>query len=119
MKTFFSIIGVIVLALVVWVAVDSRRPKLFADVKHVGTDLVITNGNDRAWHGTMIRLNDITDLIERAVPVSWNPGETRTIPLASFFSETRKQKFNPEFETLREVVITVDGYQMGIYEVHR
>lgn len=117
MKTFLTVLGVIAAVVLVWIAVDSTKPKLFAKVQHSKTEVVVTNGNDVPWGETTIRLNDAFDLIEHVERGPWRAGESRTIPLSDFYSKMRKQAFNPEFERLDAVSVEVSGFQSGIYRV--
>jgi hypothetical protein len=53
-----GIVAIAVVALVIWFAYNSSKPKLLAKVGLTSKTVRITNGNDAAWHNATIILND-------------------------------------------------------------
>jgi hypothetical protein len=117
MKKLGTIAGLAVVALILWFAYDSSRPKLLAKVEVIRAKaLRITNGNDTAWESPEIILNDGFGGPILAVSGVWASNETRELALDDFQGRLNHQRFNPQYEKVREVIIKVSGFQLGIYE---
>src|SRR5438105_436827 len=110
-----AIIVIGVAAIGVWLAYNSSKPKLLAKIQVTPKILRITNGNDTAWDGPSIILNDGFAGPILVVGGLWNPNETRELPLRDFKGRFNHQPFKPEYEEVREVMIDAHGFQLGIY----
>jgi hypothetical protein len=110
-----SIVAIGIVALVIWFAYDSSKPKLFAKVEVTSKAVRITNGNDTAWDSPTIILNDgfAGPILVLAGP--WAPNETRELSLGDFQGRLNHQPFKPGYEKVREVTIQARGFQLGIY----
>ncbi len=127
MRTCGAIAGVavvavvaVVIALVLWFAYNSSKPKLFAKVDVIrGETLRVTNGKDTAWNSPTIILNDSFGGPILDVSGAWAPNETRELALDDFKGRLNHQPFNPQHEHVREVIIQARGFQLRIYQTRR
>ena len=120
LKTLGTIAGVAVVALVLWFANDASKPKLFAKVDVIrGKTLRVANANDAAWNGPTIILNDGFGGPILDVSGAWAPNETRELALDDFQGRLNHQRFNPQHENVREVIIQARGFQLGTYQTRR
>jgi hypothetical protein len=114
MKTLLLLVAVLLIGGCVWLLKESTKPAVVARIEFNRRMLYVTNGNDQAWPMAEIILNDAFDG-PRLKAANVGPGERRELELAAFYSPLKKQFFKPEFERVREVIITVDGYQLASY----
>jgi len=115
MKKLLLALGIVAILILAWFVSDALKPKLFARVDIKRDSVVITNGNDTSWESPTIILNDAFDGPILEVPGSWQPAERREFHLREFKGRFNQQAFNPKFEKVREVIINVKGFQMGMY----
>jgi hypothetical protein len=113
--TVFWVIGVVVALGVVWLVWDSTKPKVLARINIKREAVVIINGNDVPWKNPTITLNDAFDGPTMQINGTWDPGERRELILSEFTGRINNQRFNPEFERVKEVIIDVQGFQLGTY----
>src|SRR5262249_35825208 len=107
-------------ALVLWFAYNSSKPKLLATVNVIhGQTLRVTNGNDTAWKSPTIILNDGFGGPILEVSGDWAPNETRDLALDDFKGRLNHQAFSPQHESVREVMIEAQGFQLGTYQTRR
>jgi hypothetical protein len=114
MKAIAIIIGILLIGGCVYFVSESSKPAVVARIEFSKSTLYVTNGNDRAWPRPTIILNDAFGgprLETREIA----PGEKRSLPLNEFVGLHNRQRFNPEFERVTEVMIEVDGFQIGAY----
>jgi endogenous inhibitor of DNA gyrase (YacG/DUF329 family) len=111
-----SIVAIAIVALVIWFAYNSSKPKLFAKVEVTSQAVRITNGNDTAWDSPTIILNDgfAGPILVLAGP--WARNETRELSLGDFEGRFNHQPFKAGYEKVRQVTIQARGFQLGIYE---
>ena len=115
-----SIVAIGIVALVIWFVYDSSKPKLFAKVEVIhDKTLRVTNANDAAWNSPTIILNDGFSGPILDVTGAWAPNETRELALDDFQGRLNHQRFNPQHEKVREVIIKARGFQLGIYQTRR
>lgn len=114
MKALGVIILLVVLAVLATCISHARKPELLAHVNVARTSLIITNGNDRAWRQATVILNDAFDG-PRATITTVEAGARIEIPLTDFVGLFNKQRFNPEFQKVEQVLIDVDGFQIGTF----
>jgi hypothetical protein len=111
-----SIVAIGIVALVIWFAYDSSKPKLFAKVEVTSKAVRITNGNDTAWDNPEIILNDGFAGPILVLPGPWAPNETRELSLGDFEGRLNHQRFQAGYEKVRKVIIKARGFRLGIYE---
>ena len=115
MKKLLLAFGIVAIVFLVWFVSDALKPKLFARVDIKRDSVVITNGNDTPWESPTIILNDAFNGPILEVHGSWQSAERRELQLREFKRRFNQQAFNPQFEKVREVIINVKGFQMGMY----
>lgn len=118
MKKFAAIGGILLLAFIAVRVAWSSQPAVVAIVDVSKDTLYITNGNEKAWRYATIILNDGFDG-PRLSRGPFAPGERVAIPLSEFVAPLNKQRFTPNYERVDQVAITVDGYQLGIYQTRQ
>ena len=96
---------------------DSFQPEIFAHIEIGRVFIEITNGNDSSWNQTTVTLNDAWGGPTLEITDPWKPGEVRRLRLREFRGRLNRQVFNPDFESVREVIIKADGFRIGIYKV--
>ena len=111
-----SIVAIGIVALVIWFAYNSSKPKLLAKVEVTSKAVRITNGNDTAWDSPTVILNDGFAGPILVVTGPWAPNETRKLSLADFQGRFNHQPFKPGYEEVRQVTIQARGFQLGLYE---
>jgi hypothetical protein len=119
---FLAVMAVVavVVALVLWFAYSSTKPKLLATVDVIRNEtLRVTNANDTAWNSPTIILNDGFGGPILEVSGAWAPNETRELALDDFKGRLNHQRFNPQVEHVREVLIQARGFQLGMYQTRR
>lgn len=77
MKNVGRIVALAVVAVVIWFAYGSSKPKIFAKVGLTSHAVRITNGNDVAWDSPTVILNDGFSGPILVVNGLWPPNETR------------------------------------------
>jgi hypothetical protein len=112
-----AIIAIGVVAIGVWFAYNSSKPKLLAKVRVTPKVLWITNGNDTAWNSPRIILNDGFAGPILVVAGVWSPNETRELPLSDFQGRFNHQRFKPDYQQVRKIIIDAHGFQLGIYVI--
>lgn len=112
LTVFFWIVGLLVLAFVVYMGIESSKPVLRAEVSWDGQSLEIRNRNAEPWNNVEVMLNDIFAGYVESVPGKWDPGEAKTLPLNKFTGRLNHQAFDPAFESIREVIILADSHQL-------
>lgn len=117
MKEILLALRLLAVVIVGWMVSESMRPKPLAKVQvnHRHGTLTITNGNTTAWQNPTIILNDAFDGPRYQIQGFWPSGEGRVLDLRAFKGRLNQQPFDPEFEKLSQILVTVDGFQLGMY----
>jgi hypothetical protein len=119
MKKILLALRLLAIVIVGWMVSEPMKPKPLAKVQVNLTHgtLTITNGNTTAWRNPKIILNDAFDGPIYQIQGFWPSGEGRVLDLRAFKGRLNQQPFDPEFEKLLQILVTVDGFrfQRGMY----
>jgi hypothetical protein len=109
------VIGLLVLLVLGWMAVDSTRPPLLAKVRIDRQKVVIANATQATWPTVTVQIRDAGFDMPTSHYSDVRPGEEFELPLSGFQRVISRQSFNPDVERAREITIEVPGFQLGIY----
>lgn len=116
MKVLGIIVCIVVGMLVFTFAKESMLPEIRAHNEVGSTTIFITNGNEKPWPpGSTIILNDAFGGPQFVTNFAWQPGERRGIRLVDFVGLLNKQRYDPKFAKVTEVMIKAEGFRLGSF----